>query len=182
MQQFERRSWKTKKVHADNDDDDNDDDGHRVIARVTLTRWVWLKTDLPFDFLSVCRIGAHGPIFQWSYFAVTMAGEVQLLAYVTPIFIGPKSAHTDWFFIIDKLLEGKVQLFSDQMSAHTLILSTIKNRSVFAGQYKSSVDLTVMKVCILMREFGRSQMTYLQDVTLSLTSIFSYTEHLFISN
>ena len=27
---------KTKKVHAD--DDDNDDDGHRVIARVTLTR------------------------------------------------------------------------------------------------------------------------------------------------
>ena len=28
------RSQKTKKVH----DDDNDDDGHRVIARVTLTR------------------------------------------------------------------------------------------------------------------------------------------------
>ena len=54
MQQFERRSRKTKKVHADNDDNDNDnddnddnddaDDGHRVIARVTLTRWVWLKT------------------------------------------------------------------------------------------------------------------------------------------
>ena len=29
---------KLKKVHADDDADDNDDDGHRVIARVTLTR------------------------------------------------------------------------------------------------------------------------------------------------
>ena len=43
VQRFERRSWKTRKVHADNDDNDYDDDGHRVIARVTLTRWVWLK-------------------------------------------------------------------------------------------------------------------------------------------
>ena len=39
VQRFERRSWKTKKVHTDADDND---DGHRVIARVTLTRWVWL--------------------------------------------------------------------------------------------------------------------------------------------
>ena len=54
MQRFERRSRKTKKVHADNDDNDNDDnddnddadDGHRVIARVTLTRWVWLKMNI----------------------------------------------------------------------------------------------------------------------------------------
>ena len=39
-QRFERRSRKTKKVHADDNDNDDDDadDGHRVIARVTLTR------------------------------------------------------------------------------------------------------------------------------------------------
>ena len=46
MQQFERRSRKkTKKVHADADDNnnENDDDGHSLIARVTLTHWVWLK-------------------------------------------------------------------------------------------------------------------------------------------
>ena len=36
VQRFES-SRKTKKVHADNNDD-NDADGHRVIARVTLTR------------------------------------------------------------------------------------------------------------------------------------------------
>ena len=40
MQRFERRSRKTKKVHAN---DYNDDDGHSLIARVTLTHWVWLK-------------------------------------------------------------------------------------------------------------------------------------------
>ena len=37
VKRFEGRSRKTKNVHAD--DDNNDvDDGHRVIARVTLTR------------------------------------------------------------------------------------------------------------------------------------------------
>ena len=30
--------------------------------------------------------GAHGPIVHQSYYAVTMAGEVPLLDYVTPIF------------------------------------------------------------------------------------------------
>ena len=37
---------KLKKVHDDNNDDDDDDDnddGHSLIARVTLTHWVWLK-------------------------------------------------------------------------------------------------------------------------------------------
>ena len=33
---------KTKKVHA-HDDDDNDDDENSLIARLTLTPWVWLK-------------------------------------------------------------------------------------------------------------------------------------------
>ena len=38
VQRFERRSRKTKKVHAeDNDNDNNDDNGHSLIARVTLT-------------------------------------------------------------------------------------------------------------------------------------------------
>ena len=41
VQWFKRRNRKTKKVHAD--DNDNNEDGHRVIARVTLTHWVWLK-------------------------------------------------------------------------------------------------------------------------------------------
>ena len=35
---------KLKKVQADDNNDDNNDNGHRVIARVTLTHWVWLKT------------------------------------------------------------------------------------------------------------------------------------------
>ena len=35
---------KTKKVYAAAAANDNNDDGHRVIARVTLTRWVWLKS------------------------------------------------------------------------------------------------------------------------------------------
>ena len=41
----QEKNSKNKKIHADDDDDDDDDnDGHSLIARVTLTHWVWLKS------------------------------------------------------------------------------------------------------------------------------------------
>ena len=81
--------------------------------------------------------GAYCPIFDRSWCAVIMTGEVPSLDYVTPIFfIGLKSAPADRVFMADKLSEEKVRFLSDQKSAHTnpfsfrFILTTIKNRSI----------------------------------------------------
>ena len=55
-----------------------------------------------------------------------MAGEVPLLDYATPIFIGLKSAHTDRFFYRRQIVGRKGQIFiGPKVSAHEPIFAPI---------------------------------------------------------
>ena len=61
---------------------------------------------------------AHTPwFFHQSYCAVTMTGEVSLLDYITPIFIGLKSVRTNQFFNANCWKE-RSDFSSDQNSAN----------------------------------------------------------------
>ena len=108
MQRFERRSRKTKKVHADNDDNDNDDnddnddadDGHRVIARVTLTRWVWLKIDC-YIWLRTARLffilfGHYKADLLFTIWKDILSSLAYFIIYIVPLY---HNLSYDWLFI-----------------------------------------------------------------------------------
>ena len=78
----------------------------RTFLRIFYRIVIWHKR---FDFFIVLDNGRRDPIVGLRH---------------SDFFIGLKSAHTDRFFIADKLLEGKSHFVSDQKSAHT-------NRSSF---------------------------------------------------
>ena len=83
--------------------------------------------------------GAPGPILLSELLWLTMPGDVPLLDYVPPIFVGLVSAHTDRFFLPQtNCRKERSDFFSGQKSSHMKQFSSRffvydKNRSVCAG-------------------------------------------------
>ena len=102
------------------------------------------------DFLSQTKNSGYPTIFFHSVISrtqtdflsellcLTMAGEVLLLNYVTPIFTGLKSAHTDRFLTQTNCRKEGTDFLSDQKSGYTnrFLIYEKKHRSEWAGHYQ----------------------------------------------
>ena len=96
---------------------------YTVLAHIIWFFMADKKSDPPYQLLSECHLAHTARIFYRSYRAMTKAGEVPLLDYVTSIFCRTGVGTHELIFYSWQIVGQKVQFLLDQKLVHTIRFS-----------------------------------------------------------